>query len=599
MTSEDLSFEYPSKENPDWNFVRNRSFILKNEEGHFSSSLSSSKIGDFTSLNRDYQEQGLVMRLKDKYWKFLDSFLFKLKIGDKNLQLEPTRVKVSPWKSIFYYKSDECILRVGYELLKSERKKIPLHLSFSLEPKTIKDFTLILSPLVDIRRLDQRSFGNYEVDRRADRIKITRKNKSILISPVGKVKTKKKRIREKYKLGSIFNTNGSKKRKPTKIDEFTFNLEDNLKFSCVAGENLGKEDLYYLEDLKINNKLLDKISFPVDHPKKEKFSNARVFGFSNLNLRNSNLKLPSSLEGVSFGELFQSLNFNLNTYKELHGDEFIENLFSYSSLFIENGKMYKDLDRSEKNLKTLLFYLLSLTKWLKKTEEKRLEGVLHKEISGLLKQMNDEGFLFSKRGSKKVLHPDINALWINLLREYEELSGKVHSLKIAEENFKKIFWNQEEGFLYNFVKGTKKDETRHSRAIKAVSLVPDLFKIEDLEKIYHTLNNKLLVRRKPLFFERKMMPFGLLSNENESILDLKNSLYLSKFYSYLGKKNKTEQILTNILDHQMYEGFLFYTNRFFKVPQGKNPSPFGISENPLPFKSPISLVSQFIEPFKK
>ncbi|MEM0232302.1 MAG: hypothetical protein QXG78_04280, partial [Candidatus Methanomethyliaceae archaeon] len=73
--------------------------------------------------------------------------------------------------------------------------------------------------------------------------------------------------------------------------------------------------------------------------------------------------------------------------------------------------------------------------------------------------------------------------------------------------------------------------------------------------------------------------------------------YLIKFLERIGKENEIKGILLNNLDHMISEGVIFYINEIFGHAIGKNPSPKGLSMNPIPLKNPAQYWSHWCDPY--
>jgi len=128
-----------------------------------------------------------------------------------------------------------------------------------------------------------------------------------------------------------------------------------------------------------------------------------------------------------------------------------------------------------------------------------------------------------------------------------------------------------------------------------------VFDKKDLEKMWPHIE-KLLVRRNGKVF-------GVLCRNTRdriyyndyqyhgSVVWPRDTPYLIKYLKIIGKADLVNEILESNLDHQMNEGAIFYSNELFSLPEGKNPNPTDMSNNPVPVKNPIQLWSHFCDDY--
>lgn len=82
-----------------------------------------------------------------------------------------------------------------------------------------------------------------------------------------------------------------------------------------------------------------------------------------------------------------------------------------------------------------------------------------------------------------------------------------------------------------------------------------------------------------------------------AVVWLRDNPYLIKYLNIIGEERKAKEILDSNLWHQMDEEAIFYNNELFSLPEGKNPNPTKISNDPVPVKNPIQLWSHFCDDY--
>ncbi|MGC8937202.1 MAG: hypothetical protein ACP5KV_07590, partial [Candidatus Methanomethylicaceae archaeon] len=126
------------KEDPDWDFARNKQILLKSRIGEWSSSVFSVEVflkGErFVGPNRDYPYQGLLVSKGSSTYKVLDGIMFSMKEGDAE------SVSVGAYKARYRYTSLEVDLSFSSD-------DDSFHMAFS------EDGVRIL-PFFDFMRLD-------------------------------------------------------------------------------------------------------------------------------------------------------------------------------------------------------------------------------------------------------------------------------------------------------------------------------------------------------------------------------------------------------------------------------------------------------------
>ena len=211
----------------------------------------------------------------------------------------------------------------------------------------------------------------------------------------------------------------------------------------------------------------------------------------------------------------------------------------------------------------------------------------------------------------KYFLPEINAQWIKMLRscvnvntcssnpenankkdEYSALLEK------ARKNFKKVFWNAEDSFLYNLVAADgKRDNTPGSPAVVAFSLLLD-------ENIFSQYELRGFIKgvKKNLLVEKNGLPFGILVKKSprrtyygdaeyhEAVVWPRDTPYLIRILRAAGEVEEetvVEGILRSNLEHQMNEGFVFYNSELFSPDNGEM----------TPVKNPVQFWSQWVDPY--
>ncbi|MFB6076050.1 MAG: hypothetical protein ABEK17_02805 [Candidatus Aenigmatarchaeota archaeon] len=572
---DDFSMELEAKE------CKDKHMFLKGKNSFWLFPLETEEYDDFTT-HKIEKGTGLHTKIKDDYWKFLSSLSFKVEHNGEKQDLELTRINSNLSKITYFFKSKKFLLRVTYEILENP-DNTSAKVNFKIEPKTVSDFDIVISPLVNIKNNSNRDSHFYDIDKE-EGLLVNRDEKSIGFYPKGEIKIE----------------NGGEKIKdftdtesPLKIGEMKYSVKDDLNFYIVSGKNLEQVDLRLAsrcDDKKksTSKNLLEGHGIGTDTTI-EKIIQTKALIAEKFITERSNMKVP---EG-NFGEIFEKLYHDIGFYRNLLNEKNMEKIFLWGSLF---------LSEREKNtsLNNRLWYLLALGNYLTDVENKTLEDVFKEKVLGLLSKTDNNMMLKTpqeeltdKRVPKKwdngALLPDTNAIWINVLEKFDELTGKSHSLHVAIRSYKDVFWNGND-YLYNAVSENGEDKKKNIYGLIGLSMVPHVFSQEDLEKAHKVLKNGFIINRKPQYFDRDKMPFGLLdvTQREGGKITTDKTPYLLEFYKQLGKENLSEQLIVNLLDHQLTEGALFYPHSSFK-PKYEN--------NPIPETNSISLSSNYMEPF--
>ncbi len=228
--------------------------------------------------------------------------------------------------------------------------------------------------------------------------------------------------------------------------------------------------------------------------------------------------------------------------------------------------------------------------------------------------------------------PEINAQWITMLKgtvatidfveqkttknSFPELKRNiVNMISQAEKNFKDIFWNNVNSYLFNIVykDGIIKDEIECETGVTAAAMLGEsIFSQTELSYIWDLVRKKLLVYRRLVKYEyeEETLPFGIITkndderiyyNDNQyhsDVIWLRSTPYLIKLLKLLNQEKTIKEILINTLDHQMTECAIFYNQELFSRPFGNNPAPDDRTcKNPVPVKNPIQFWSQWCDAF--
>jgi glycogen debranching enzyme len=237
--------------------------------------------------------------------------------------------------------------------------------------------------------------------------------------------------------------------------------------------------------------------------------------------------------------------------------------------------------------------------------------------------------------------PEINAQWIALLQgtletvdlvasrvspspvitdlqgratDLQSLKGIVQAtLARAEKSFEQVFWNPENGFLFNTVYEDRavKDTLECEAGVTAAAMLGEaVFSRQKLAAIWECARDKLLIQRRLVEYGEETLPFGLVARDvsqgayygdaqyHGDVTWPRSTPYLIKLLRLLGEDEVIREILINTLDHQMSEAAIFYNQELFSKPAGNNPRPDErTGENPVPVKNPVQFWSHWCDAF--
>ncbi|MFP4232780.1 MAG: amylo-alpha-1,6-glucosidase [Candidatus Aenigmatarchaeota archaeon] len=653
---DDFTFSFAQEENPDWAYARNRQFVLKRTDACWSSSLFSVNLGEFITPNRDYPQQGLLFRTGGDYMKFLDTVMFKLMHEGEVVELEKEGVEVTPWRATYTYSSEEADLEVTYYLSKSTLKNraggwIEFELSSSYD-----EMDLIVSPVVDIRKIGGQSpsMGEYDIDSKRDVLHVSKDGKEVIFGPCDKAMVQTEEEKWEYKLGDGFRERTDEgikfravEKRPVKAGLMTYEIsgEDKVKMAVACGEDLDRTDLQFFKETNFRKdkeeakKILDGFKFPKDG-KQKRFLENRLLALGKFSIREGGMEIPEAGEwwfkDVWFRDLFESLFHEMEFYREVKGDGWIKKLLIWARIYLEDGVMAAKADDKDpvyNSIDASLLYLLCAAKYYEKTGDENFKENMKKTFDSVVESLGEQDGLVRCRPEyswldsvvdgeatrtpdnwdveeeDRFLLPEVNALWIRVLEEYNKIYDADKDLRKAWSSFKEMFWDEKRSFIYHIVydgNEVLKDETESSVAVVSLALLKDYFFGYELLEAWKVVKEKLLIGRRPVFFDENYIPFGILtknSNEDvylgdeeyhEAVVWPRDNPYLFKILEKIGRENIKEDIMKNMLDHQMSEGAIFYNQELFSLPEGEDPCETSQSSNPVPVKNPVQLWSHFL-----
>ncbi|MFP4115776.1 MAG: amylo-alpha-1,6-glucosidase [Candidatus Aenigmatarchaeota archaeon] len=653
----ELTLSYSQEEKPDWDYARNRSFALKRTNACWSSCLFSVEHDGFTLPNRDYPHQGLVLRTEDGYFKFIDAILFKLQDGEDTLELSPCKVEVAPWKATYFYEDTDTEVRVTYYLAQSGLSEgAGGWVKFEVTGKS-EELELVISPLVDTRKLEESSpdADEYGVEVEGGKVFISKDGKEIAFGTGDDAREVRENIAWNYKLGDGYREirDGEvrfqgKRKEPSKLGEILFDLSKRkeVKLAVACGSEINESDLEFYRDtstdtdLEKANELLEGFNFS-KNGLEERLTKIRLLTLSKFSVEENGLELPEAGEWwfkeVWFRDLFEILYHNMEFYRAVKGDNWLKKVLGWAKIYIKDGVMASKIGEDEPEYNSIdasLLYLLCASRYYEKTGDEEFKESMEGVFESVIDSLEDENGLVRCRPEyswmditidgrstripekwefedpERFLLPEINALWLRVLEQYNRLYGADKNLEGVWNSYKETFWDEKKGFLYHLVykEGEKelRDFTESSAAVVSLALLKDYFFGYEIREAWEVIKGRLLVWRKPVFFDDGMIPFGVLvknSNEriylddrqyHEAVVWPRDLPYLFDILDEIGRTKLKEKITRNLMDHQASEGVVFYNHELFSLPEGKNPSQGAFSSNPVPVKNPIQLWSHFI-----
>lgn len=604
-----LEYEFLAIEDEDWDFARNKQVLLKSSIGEWSSSIFSSEVfvknERFIGPNRDYPFQGLTTFYNNKVIKLIDGLLFSLNKGFGE------KVLASPYKITYIYPDLEVSLSFEDDCFqlrfnKNNCRILPLfenEFNWEILGEWLRiNFNSIeikIGPLESIDRIFYYTDWIYKLDSGFRYVDLD-----------GSIRF----IRDKRKIFSPFILTLKKDfikifinemKDPWKIKEDSW--ISKLIFCESPIGDLIKCRLFTLRCFGLN---INGIWFP----------EAGCWWFRNPWTRDA-------LEGILS-------NFKVYT-RVFNWEDRIRRLLIFLVEILKKkmglpnfiGGVEESADSPP-----LLLYLcsklginvVSLAIELLKNMEKRdiTEGrpILR---DGLVACIPHQSWTDSKINGKpsrlpkewegllpKYFLPEVNGYWIMALRSLYETSRNDEiksTLETMEFEFKRKFWNG--NFLFDIIDFETKNKSNEitSMGLVGISTTMHLFNEEELNIVFKSVKS-LMVYRTLKFLGNETFLFGVaitkrmlpyLGDEeyHKSAIWPRDTPYLIKFLERMGRENEIRELLLNNLDQMVSEGAIFYVNEIFGHAIGKNPSPKGLSMNPIPLKNPAQYWSHWCDPY--
>lgn len=579
----------------------------------------------------------------NEYWKFLDAVFF----GIKGIELKPEKVTVLPWKNVYHYSGNDVEVDVSYYLSRDVKEGITAKMAFDVRNSFLKE--VIIKPLVDIRNVNSDS-NPEQVEVKANHNSLTAysgKNKLSFFVHNSSVLANKEILNWRYKLGSGFRENRSDGIKfvsewsrPVFVGEMHKRVDGNEKFSLLINCNRKDLDFDEGEERMHDKKIADEFNC-----RKEVV--ARIISLNNFGILQDDISIPDAgdfwFRQVWLRDLLESLINNFNTFVKIDSKRVTEIMkWLIKQQDVKTG-IFPNFKNNYNSVDTSLLFFIFAEKYLKHFKDKEIEKRVLDSFNLIFKRFSEnkmeidgppviknyllysmpwhswtdsripiKGRLVSTRipsewlenldeVCKPALLPEINAMFIRSLKTAEELGKDTGDFyKRAIEMYKKTFLNN--SFLYSLIMNDKKDPTETSMAlISAVLLYNHVFDKKELEKMWPHVE-RLLVRR-----DGKV--FGIICRNAKdriyyndyqyhgAVVWPRDTPYLIRYLSIIGREDLINEILESNLDHQMNEGAIFHSSELFSLPEGKNPSPTEKSNNPVPVKNPIQLWSHFCDDY--
>ncbi len=651
---------YSPEENPDWDYARNKQFLIRTDRASFSQSLFSVEMGKFIAPNRDYHHQGFSLHLPRSNWKFLDSIaIADERKGFQNLVAK--HVIVEPFAATYVYKGQGIEIRSRYTLMNSKSNSAALLLNLKIKTDDSKKRFIHVKPFIDIRDLNAESSVAYEIELDGENLLVHQGNKGIYFSSDAessvKILSSAEEINWDYKLGSGFRKeeNGTRfiheQRKITALFEMLFPVkgEKNMTIIISSGflPELKKDHDYCLRHYKENErKLRLRMQRIATAFKGSPELIARIMTLSSF------LQYPEELmdagdfwfNQVWYRDLLEALLNNMEVLSRVSGRSITRILKHCASVQDISTGLIPTVGNDYGSTDAVLLYLIAFSKWLNKKWSNEMARLMLRSARILLNAFTSErnrkigapyvdaGLLYANPASswtdsivdgrstrvpehwgnpQYVLLPEINAQWILSLKGISEIAERYGDFELKEVaskmlasaliKYKKIFHNINTNFPYNAVLNVKRDPTITSMGlVSAVMLHKLVYSSNDLKRMWPSVKRILVFRKK--------QPFGVLVKEgkkayygdreyHDSVIWPRDSPYLVKYFRIIGREDEANAVLENAIDHQMSEGCILYNHELFSLPIGNNPRPTHESENPVPVKNPAQLWSHWCDVF--
>lgn len=210
-----------------------------------------------------------------------------------------------------------------------------------------------------------------------------------------------------------------------------------------------------------------------------------------------------------------------------------------------------------------------------------------------------------------VLLPELNAQWIVALKSIKEIAASYDNPALAKKagellsqsviKFKRIFHNPNTHYPFNAVTQGKRDPTISSSGLVAAVLLHGIaYNRAELKQMMPALTQILVHRKGQLFgmlVKAGKSPYYGDREYHGSVMWPRDSPYLIKYFKLIGKHTAAEEIMENMIDHQMQEGCILYNHELFSLPLGNNTYPTHQSVDPVPVKDPAQFWSHWCDPY--
>lgn len=242
----------------DINLARTKHVIIKRPQASWTQSVFSVSFGNKIIPNRDYPYEGLSVLINGENYHFLDGIAVGVKKDGEYIELCAQKVEASPWKAIYYYGNKEGInLAISYYLMNIGVRQNGITACVSLESNAS---SIVIEPIVDIRHMYEYSMPEGHFCRAlSDGLLILKDEKCISISTINKckVRTWKKKIEWRYKLGSGFRekTDGGavfkeEIKNPVSLGEMEIPLDNTSTALLVISCSNSKAQLDWLNEME-------------------------------------------------------------------------------------------------------------------------------------------------------------------------------------------------------------------------------------------------------------------------------------------------------------------------------------------------------------
>lgn len=636
-----MEFGYAPRERPDWGYARNRFTAVKDADATWSQAVFSATIGDYTVPNRDYPYQGLCRVTDDGYWKFLDALGLRVLAEGEDLALEPGHVRAAPDAATYAYETERGAVTATYRLT-GKGAAVDVHTELDTDSATI-----LVAPLVDIRPVTAGSPDDVDVHEQDGSLVIAANGKQVAVAP-GAHHVDRERVTWDYKLGSGSRASdgavrfAGETRSPVLVERLAVDAP-----SATFGIAMGAD-----ADAAAAKKAA---SAPTDgspaftartgDAELDRWLEARIATLPRHNTRTGNLDVPAAgdfwFRQVWTRDLLFGLFENMAVYEEVAGADWVRDVLQWVSLFRRDGLLPVQVPGDgDVAVDAGLLYLLCVSRFAERNGEEDRFADRFRETFDRYQEMVQDGLLVTgadaswtdtyrvvdgTRVSTRVPDawtreldepaaphyalPELNAYWVRACDAAERF-GVAADPDGAREAFRDVFGDRlPANLVFLDGKTVRTDDTPTSMAVEAVTRLPGMER--DLDAVWETVSDRLVVERTPELRETGRGPFGLKTKDSERVLFrgddeyheavvwLRESTHLLRLARMRGDDETARRVAENVLDHQMSEGAVLYGHELFALPEGDNPDPGDFADNPVPVKNPVQYWSHFVEPLKE